>query len=119
MGEYAHRLGLMVDCRVQSGLIVEANKQFKAEARHRFVPLFLERAVLDRILHDFFPNKHWVGLNNDLAWKYQFPVIKRAIYRSFQLSGDTILNFAGIVDANDYRLNPRLQMLSNGMSNIP
>jgi len=109
----------MVYRRVQGGLVVETNKQFESETRQLFVPLLFKRAILDRVIYDFFPNKNRVSINDDLAREYQFAMIKRAVYRFFQLSGDAILDFKGIVDAGNYRLNPWLQMLGNGMSNVP
>src|ERR1019366_1105508 len=118
VGEYVHALGLVVNGCVQGRLIVETNKQFKSETRQLFIPI-LKLAVFNRSIYDFFPNEHRVIVNDDLAREYQFAVIKHAVYRFSQKSGNTLLDFNRIVDTSDNWLNPKMQMLGDRMSDIP
>ena len=50
MSEYVHALGLMMmDRRIQSRLVIEANKQFQPDRRHPCVVSLLEGTIFDRI----------------------------------------------------------------------
>jgi IS1 family transposase len=119
MGDYVHTLGLVVDRRVQSGLVIEANKQFKSETWHLFIPTRFEWAVFDRIIYNLFSNKHRISVDDGLAGENEFSVIEYTIHWLSQNGGYALLDFYGIMDATNDWLNPRLQVLSHRMAHVP